>query len=100
MARERMVTRTVMQTTYEVMTLNAETADVAIKEFVLGGTYDKTQDALKVLKKLYETDVEKLVVIKGSTTSEILYGMPESVFIKYAEILPPRKINEKEEENG
>lgn len=96
MARERMVTRTVEVSNYEVMTCNVETAEVLVIDFKLGGTYDKTADAMKVLKKQYETDTLKLVAIQSCKVESILYGMPESKFIEMAQVLPPRKVNENE----
>lgn len=37
MAREKMVTRTVTQTTAEVMTIDVTTAEVQIREYTIGG---------------------------------------------------------------
>ena len=90
MARERMVTRTVEVNTFEVMTVNVETADVQIREFKLGGEYDKKKDALTLLKKQYETETLKLVNITAHSVETVLYGMPETFFIEHATILPNR----------
>ena len=96
MARERMVTRTVEVNTFEVMTVNVETADVQIREFKLGGEYDKKKDALTQLKKQYETETQKLVNITAHSVETVLYGMPERVFIAMSEVLPPRGANNEE----
>lgn len=96
MARERMVTRTVEVNTFEVMTVNVETADVQIREFKIGGEYDKKKDALTLLKKQYETDVLKLVNITNHSVETVLYGMPERMFIELSEVLPPRGANNEE----
>lgn len=90
MARERMVTRTVTQTTAKVMSLNVTTAEVTINEYTIGGTYTE-DELLKKCKSLFETDELKLVHIESSTVSEILLGMAEEDFIRYATVLPPRK---------
>ena len=90
MARERMVTRTVTQTTAKVMCLNVTTADVTINEYTIAGTYTDT-DLLKKCKSLFETEDFKLVHIESSSVSEILLGMTEEDFIRYATVLPPRK---------
>lgn len=90
MARERMVTRTVTQTTAKVMCLDTTTAEVSINEYTIGGTYKET-DMLKKFKKLFETDDFKLVHIESSKVEEILLGMTEEDFIRYATVLPPRK---------
>ena len=39
MARKRMVTRTVMQTTAQVMTLDVTTAEVQVRPYDIGGQY-------------------------------------------------------------
>lgn len=90
MARERMVTRTVTQTTAKVMCLDVTTAEVSINEYTIGGTYKET-DMLKKCKKLFETDDFKLVHVESSEVKDILLGMPEEDFIRYAAVLPPRK---------
>lgn len=88
--RERMVTRTVTQTTAKVMCLNVTTADVIINEYTIGGTYTES-DLLKKCKKLFETDEFKVVHIESTKVEEILLGMTEEDFIRYATVLPPRK---------
>lgn len=89
MARERMVTRTVSETTVTVMCVNVTTAEMENKVYTLGQVSNQS-DALKALKKLYETDTFKLVAIVSMTVSEQLYGMTEVEFIKLARKLPPR----------
>lgn len=88
--RARMVTRTVIQTTAKVMRLNVTTAEVTINEYTIGGTYTEV-DLLKKCKKLFETDEFKVVHIESSKVEEILLGMTEEDFIRYATVLPPRK---------
>lgn len=89
--RERMVTRTVTQTIAKVMCLNVTTAEVTINEYTIGGTYTEV-DLLKKCKKLFETDEFKVVHIESSKVEEILLGMTEEDFIRYATVLPPRKV--------
>ncbi len=96
MARERMVTRTVIRSDYEVMTVDTTTAQVEVTKLSLGGTIDDNTQALKQLKKVYETDTLKVVNISGVTIKEVLYGMSEIDFIAHAQILPPRGIKEEE----
>lgn len=88
--RERMVTRTVTQTTAKVMCLNVNNSRVTINEYTIGGTCTEV-DLLKKCKKLFETDEFKLVHIESSKVEEILLGMTEEDFIRYATVLPPRK---------
>ena len=88
--RARMITRTVTQTIAKVMCLNVTTADVTINEYTIGGTYTEVE-LLKKCKKLFETDEFKLVHIESSKVEEILLGMAEEDFIRYATVLPPRR---------
>lgn len=90
MAREKMITRTVTQTTAEVMTIDVTTAEVQIREYTIGGTYDTNEILLKKLQKLLQTDTFKLVSINSVTVEDILLGMKEEDFIRYATVLPPR----------
>lgn len=90
MARERMVTRTVEQTTAEVMCLNVETAEVTIESYTIGGTPTESE-LLKKLRKMYETETFKLVAIQKIETDTLLLGMTEEDFIRHAKVLPPRK---------
>lgn len=98
MAREKMVTRTVTQTTAEVMTIDVTTAEVQIREYTIGGTYDNNEALLKKLQKLFQTDTLKLVNINSTTVEELLLGMSEEDFIRYARVLPPRNTKESEVE--
>lgn len=97
MARERMVTRTVTQTTAEVMTIDVTTAEVKICEYTIGGVYDSNEILLKKLQKLFQTDTFKLVNINSTTVEDLLLGMTEEDFIRYAIVLPPRNTKESEE---
>lgn len=95
MARERMVTRTISTTTIEVLVINIETSEVGTKHFVLGQNMikdDKTMlsNAQIMLNKETGNELWKCVAVKNIKEEETLYGMPESDFIKYAKILPPR----------
>lgn len=92
MARMRMVTRTVNVTNCEVMALTISTASVSTDTLKISGTFDSKDDALKAIKKQYETADYKPTAIINMEVSEILYGMPEDKFIELAEILPPRKV--------
>lgn len=90
MARERMVTRTVELTVATVMCLNTTTAQVETVGYEIGGGLTDEKAILKAVKKQHETDTFKCVSVVSVTVNEILYGMPESEFIKYASVLPPR----------
>lgn len=96
MARKRMVTRTVMQTTAEVMTLDITTADVQVLTYDIGGKYND-EELLKKLQSLFQTDTLKLVHIESQTCKEVLLGMDEEDFIRFAQVLPSRNANKNED---
>ena len=98
MAREKMITRTVTQTTAEVMTIDVTTAEVQIRDYTIGGTYATNEILLKKLQKLFQTDTFKLVVINSTSVEDLLLGMTEDDFIRYARVLPPRNTKESEVE--
>lgn len=99
MARVRMVTRTVNVTTVEALCLDVLTCEPTIKTLEITGDTYTEERALKVLKKLYETDTLKVVHIQTMTETEELYGMLETDFIASAHKLDPetRKLLESTE---
>lgn len=96
MARKRMVTRTVMQTTAQVMTLDVITAEVQVSTYDIGGYYTD-EELLKKLQKIFQTDTLKLVHVESQTCKEVLLGMDEEDFIRLAQVLPPRNTNKNED---
>ena len=98
MAKERMVTRTLTITTLEVMTVDIKTATTGTARFDIAGDYT-FDTALKAVKELYETEITKIVTITDLVLNDYLFGMPESVFIKMAKILPARNTTKVGEEN-
>lgn len=97
MAREKMVTRTVTQTTAEVMTIDVTTAEVQIREYTIGGTYETNDMLLKKLQKLFQTNTFKLVNISSTMVENLLLGMTEEDFIRYARVIPPRTATKDED---
>ena len=96
MARKRMVTRTIEQTTAKVMALNVVTAEVTITSYTISG--ELTGDALlKALQDTFQTDTIKLDIVESSVES-VLYGMEEE-FIKLAKVLPKRYVTVSESED-
>lgn len=96
MARKRMITRTVEQTTAQVMTLDVTTAEVQVRTYDIGGKYSD-EDLLKKLQNLFQTDTLKLVHIEEQGCKEVLLGMDEEDFIRLAKVLPPRTVNKVED---
>lgn len=95
MARKRMITRTVMQTTANVMTLDIITAEVQVRTYEIGGQYND-KELLKKLQDIFQTDTLKLVHIESQDCKEVLLGMEEEEFIRLAKVLPPRTTNKEE----
>lgn len=96
MARKRMITRTVEQTTAQVMTLDVTTAEVQVRPYDIGGQYND-EELLNKLQSLFQTDNLKLVHIESQTCKEVLLGMDEEDFIRLAKVLPPRTKNKDED---
>ena len=89
MARKRMVTRTIMQTTAEVMCLDVTTAEVKINKYDIGGEYTDSE-LLTKLQGIFQTDTFKLAHIENQSCKELLLGMDEDEFIRLAQVLPHR----------
>lgn len=90
MAREKMITRTMITTEVEVMAVNIKTATVSTETYKLVGAYDNDKDIMKYLEKNFGRDTIKFVSVTDKHEIEQLYGMTESDFITMARILPPR----------
>lgn len=84
--RVHMITRTVKTTTAKVMVVNTENGSTAVKDYELPRTYKDTKAVLRALEG-HNTDTEKLVHVVDVTVNERLYGMPESDFIKYGQVI-------------
>ena len=99
MARTRMVTRTINVTVVEAMCVDTQSAEVTVKSLELTGETFTDEKALKALKKEYETDTFKVVVIQKMEVHEEMYGLKEIDFLKVAQKLDPatRKLLENEE---
>ncbi len=80
--KEKMITRTLIQTTGIAMCLNVETAEVSYVEYTLGGEYTSENLLLK-FKELFETDCFKVVLITSTESKSITIAMSLSDFIKY-----------------
>ena len=94
MAKEKIITRTVLSLKVSVLGFDTEDTPV-MQDFEI-----PMMDEKKILKYIAENapdftpaKVRKVVEV------EQLYGMPESLFMQYATKLPPRK-NYKDKEQG
>lgn len=97
MARVPMVTRTITTTKVNVMCLDIETGEPCNKITVVPRTYKDDETLLKKVKEVLETETLKPVHVVDKEEIETLYGMTEQEFVDHAEIQPPRKTAEAEE---
>lgn len=84
--KEKMITRTHMQTTGTAMCLDVETAEVSYIEHTIGGEYTHENLLLK-FKNLFETDCFKVVLITSMESKPITIAMSISDFIKYGTVV-------------
>lgn len=90
MAREMLVTRTVITTRATVLVANLDSNSVEEKEYTVPRTYKDDKALLKAISKLTADTNETPVKIINKEEIETLRGMPEACFIEHSEILPPR----------
>lgn len=103
MARERMVTRTVVATKVIVLGMDTVHCEPFNETLVVSGTFDDDEKSnaklLKTVKKLVDTEEKVAVKIVSKEEVETLYGMSEQKFMELGEVLPPRTKAETTEEN-
>lgn len=90
MARVSMVTRTIVATNCTALCINVETAEPFNKVYTISKAPDDEKKLIKMLQKMEDDENVKVVHVVDTEVEEKLYGMPETDFIKYAEVLPPR----------
>lgn len=91
MKKEKMITRTIDTTVCDVKVFNIAKASVEDVEIILSGNYDFTE-AEKELRDSMATDENaKFIMVNSVRVVSKLFGMPESLFVAYANELPPRK---------
>ena len=91
MKKDKMITRTIESTVATCVTFNLADMKSAIENIEVAGTYKDSEAVLKAVKA-YESDYIKIVAVQSYEVKEVFYGMPESVFMQYAQVLPPRKV--------
>lgn len=96
MANVKMVTRTIEQTTAEVMCVDTNIKQVLVNTYKIGGVYTD-EDLLKKLKNIFENSSLVLVKIENQKTEQLLLGMTEEDFIRYATVLPTRSTKKESE---
>ena len=84
--KEKMITRTLIQTTGTAMCLDVETAEVSYIEHTIGGEYTQENLLLK-FKDFFETECFKVVLITSMESKSITIAMSLSDFIKYGTVV-------------
>ena len=93
MARERMITRTIAGIQVNVMGIDTASNTVAFQEYDLSGTFKSDAEIIEAIKAQKGNAVMNgfiPVQVQSKEETETLYGMPESLFMEYAKVLPPR----------
>ena len=90
MARVRMVTRSVSVVSFDVMTVNMDTMQV--ENLVIDVPSGDTIPEKQIVAFMQDTISahSKYVAHTVKERKEVLYGMPETEFIRLAKVLPPR----------
>lgn len=92
MARKRMVTRTITFSTATATVYNIESDEIQTVDYKLSGELS-ADDALKAITK--EHNEVRPLKVTAVEVHEELYGMEETKFLEFAEILPARtKVSE------
>ena len=94
MAREKMVTRTIVSFEVKVLGINLVDGTAVTSEYEISGNFKDNADMLKFIKKNYDNEQLVNATIASVETKEKLFGMSEAEFMKYAKELPPRKAQE------
>lgn len=83
--RESKITRTITTTNVTILCLDVEAGEPMNRTFQLPGEYKKERDIIKAAEKIHDEPNVKLVHVVDTEVTSKLYGMPESLFLKYAE---------------
>lgn len=97
MKKEKMITRTMITTHVDVILYDVNDKTTFDMPHNIVGKVS-VDDALEILHDTFDTDTLKVVMISKMEYIEKLYGMPESLFMEHATELPPRKVNETQED--
>lgn len=90
----KMVTRTVKEYAVNALVFDAE--NDSVKNEIVFVEYHKDMDNNDIIKAAAKEKGVQMLKVLSVDVSEILYGMSEETFLKYAEILPPRSVKGEE----
>lgn len=100
MARERIITRTVINYTAEVLVANTKTATLEVVNINVPIICSTKEKAEKYLRKTWSEKDTVPVRVDMLLQQEKLYGMSEEDFIKYAKPMKDRFNYEQDESKG
>ena len=86
----KMVTRTVKAYVVNAKVFDEETED--IKSTTLFVEYHKGMTDKDIAKAAAKENGVQVLKVISAEVSEVLYGMSEETFLKYAKVLPPRSV--------
>ena len=92
----KMVTRTVKA--YEVKALVFDAENESVKSETVFVEYHKDMDDKDIVKAAAKENGVQILKVQAVKVSEVLYGMTEETFLKYAEVMPPRAVKAETEE--
>ena len=101
MKKEKMVTRTIVTTIANCKFYNLKDEILFDSSMTYTGKLDEKQ-VKNAINEMIERNPEcgfTLVKVNFITYEEKLYGMSETVFLANAKELPPRKVNETQEDD-
>ena len=90
MARERVITRTIVTTEYVCLTVNMDTKQVQEITVSIPSANTLTDKAREKAIKATLPPMNTFVQVMSEKEVEELYGMPEAEFMKYAKRIPNR----------
>lgn len=88
MAKESMITRTIVTTDATILCLDVDSGEPCNRTVTLPRTYSKEKDILRKAEKALanEPSVHPVHVVDVKV-KETLYGMPESEFLAHAKVI-------------
>lgn len=98
MARIRMVTRTIKTTNAIVLMVDPETQETTNEIVEVAGVYEDNKTLIELIRDQMEGSGKIPVHVISSTVNVARYGMPESEYLKHAEIIDKEAAEESAEE--
>ena len=104
MKKEKLITRTIALSIVNFKFFDMDKNSVEDSTLEFSGKMNE-KDAEEEIKDIFEYDFRfgkahrKLIVVNSIEYAEKLYGVSESAFLEIAHELPPRKVNESQEDD-